>query len=133
MTGPLIPPGAVPVLIAVLIACLTTRWIAPLVLQMLARLIQIAVAMVAAVMIYPEYRVSTASRRRHLDPPQLAYDYGAAVGWLASLIQRTIGWLLGHLAAAIRAIPLALVAILAGGLTIGWLLGLITIWPATIS
>jgi hypothetical protein len=127
IVGPLIPPGVGPVLIAVLVACLTTRWVAPLVLRMLARSIQTTVAMVATLMIFPEYCVSSASRRRHLDPPQLAYDYGAAVGWLAYLIHRTIGWLFRHLAAAIRAIPLALVAMITGGLTIGWLLGLITV------
>lgn len=124
IVGPLIPPGTGPVLIAVLVACVTTRWLAPLVLHMLARSIQTTVALVATLMIFPEYCVSSRSRRRHLDPPQLAYDYGCVVGWVASLIHRTIGWLFRHLAAAIRAIPLVLVAMLAGGLTIGWLLGL---------
>jgi len=127
IVGPLIPPGVGPVLIAMLIACVTTRWLAPLVLHMSARSIQAAVAMVATLLIFPEYCVSSASRRRGLDPPQLAYDYGAAVGWLAALIHRPIGWIFRQLAAAIRAIPLALVSLLAGGLTIGWLLGLIVL------
>jgi hypothetical protein len=127
MIGPVIPPGVGPVLISVTIACLTTRWVAPLVLHMLARSIQTAVAMVATLMILPEYYVSSASRRRRLHPPQLAYDYGAAVGWLAFLIYRIIGWLLHNVANAIRAIPVALVAIVTGVLTVGWLLGLITL------
>lgn len=122
IVGPLIPPGIGPVLIAMLIACVTTRWVAPLVLRTLARWIQTAVAMVATLLIFPEYCVSSASRRRDLDPPQLAYDYGAAVSWLASLIHRPTGWIFHRLAGAIRAIPLALVSLLAAGLTIGWLL-----------
>jgi len=127
IVGPLIPPGTGPVLTAVLLACLATRWVTPLVLRILAGSMQATVAIVATLLIFPEYCVSPASRRRDLDPPQLAYDYGAAVGWLASLIHRIIGWTFRQLAAAIRAIPLALVSIVAAGLTIGWLVGLITI------
>jgi hypothetical protein len=122
IVGAILPPGMGSILIAVTIACLTTRWVAPLVLRMLARSIQTAVAMVATLMILPEYYVSSASRRRHLHPPQLAYDYGAAVGWLAFLIHRIVGWLLQNLANTIREIPLALVAIIACGLTVGLLL-----------
>lgn len=120
--GPIIPPGVGPVIIAVIIACLTTRWVVPLVLRMLATSLQGAVAMVAALVILPEYYVSSASRRRHVPPPQLAYDYGAAVGWLASLTHRIVGSLFRNLANAIGAIPMAVVAIVTGVLTTGWLL-----------
>lgn len=87
--------------------------------------VQAAVAALAAVMVLPEYYVSTASRRRHRDPPQFAYDYGAAVGWVASLVHQVVGWLLHGSARALRAIPVAVVAVVAGVLTIGWLLDLI--------
>lgn len=123
----IISPGVDPVLLAMIIACVTTRWVAPLVLRMLARSIQFTIAMVAMLMILPEYYVSSASRRRHLHPPQQAYDYGAAVGWLAFLIHRAVGWIFHNLANAIRAIPVAVVAMVTGGLTIGWLLDLITV------
>ncbi|WP_326944419.1 hypothetical protein OG439_31915 [Amycolatopsis sp. NBC_01307] len=125
ITGPVIPPGVGPVAIGIAIACLTTRWVAPWVLRLLAGSVQAAVAALAAVMVLPEYYVSTASRRRHRDPPQFAYDYGAAVGWVASLVHQVVGWLLHGSARALRAIPVAVVAVVAGVLTIGWLLDLI--------
>jgi energy-coupling factor transporter transmembrane protein EcfT len=125
IVGPLVPTGAVEVMIAVAVACLTTRWVAPLVLRTLAKSIQAAVVVVAAVAILPEYYLSTDSRRRHRNPPQLAYDYGAAVGWVASLIHRVVGALLHGVARAIRAIPMVLVAVVAAVLTAGRLLGLI--------
>ena len=123
----IIPPRVGSILIAVVIACLTTRWVAPLALRMLAMSIQTAVALVATLMILPEYYVSITSRRRHLHPPRLAYDYGAAVGRMAFLIHRIVGWLFHKLADAIRAIPVPLVAIVSGVLTVGRLLGLITV------
>ncbi len=78
-------------------------------------------------MVLPEYYFSKSSRRRHRDPPQLAYDYGAAVSWVASLTHRVVGWLLNGAARALRAIPITAVAVATGALTIGWLLDLISL------
>jgi hypothetical protein len=127
IVGPLVPPGVLPVAIAAVAACLTTRWVGPKVLRALAKGLQTAVAVIAAVMILPEYWITTASRSRHRCPSQLAYNYGAAIGRVTLLLHWIIGLLLYGSANTLRAIPVPLVAIAAGGLTVGWLLDLITI------
>jgi hypothetical protein len=127
IVGPLIPPGAAQVAVAVVVACVTTRWVAPTVLSLLARSVQGTVAAIAALIILPEYYLSITRRRRQRRPPQLAYDYGATIGWIALQIHRAVGFLIHGLAAVLRAIPMIWVAILAAGLTIGSLLGLIVV------
>lgn len=122
IVGPLIPPGVAPVATAVIVACSTTRWIGPLALRALAAAIQGAVIAIAAALVFPEYHVSKAHRRRHLDPPQIAYDYGAVVGRIGWLIQRFVGFILLAAAGLIRALPMAVVAVAAGAVTIVWLL-----------
>ncbi|MBB5850196.1 hypothetical protein HDA45_000283 [Amycolatopsis umgeniensis] len=104
-----------------------TRWIAPWALRLLAAFIQLTVAVLATVMVLPEFHLSTVSRRRDRDPPQFAYDYGAAVGWMALLIHRVVGWLLRGAARVLHAIPVAVVAVVAGVVTIAWLLDLISL------
>jgi hypothetical protein len=128
IVGPLLPPGTVPIVVAVVVAGATTRWIAPLSIRLLATLIQSTVATVAAVMVLPEYYFSTTSRRRDRDPPQFAYDYGAVIGSAARLANWVIGFCFFGMAKAIRAIPLVWVAVIAALIAIGWMLGLIPVW-----
>ncbi len=128
IVGPLLPPGTVPIAVAVLVAGATTRWIAPLSIRLLATLIQSIVATVAAVMVLPEYYLSATSRRRHRDPPQVAYDYGAVIGSTARLANRVVGFCMFGTAKALRAIPLVWVAVIAAVVAIGWMLGLIPVW-----
>lgn len=125
--GPLVPPGVGTIFTAIVIGCVGIRWIAPFALRVLAISTQNAVGTVAAVLILPEYYVSTAIRRRQLDPPQVAYDYGAVVGWIALLLHRIIGLLLLGAADVLRAIPMTLIGVLSGGLMVARLLGLIVL------
>lgn len=124
IVGPLIPPDVLLVLLVVTAACVTTRWAAPLSLRWLAALLQGAMAVSAAVMILPEYYYSAMSRRDGRNPSQLAYDYGAAVGCLAMVLHKLVGFLLRGAASVIRAVPLPLVAVATAVLTIGQLVGL---------
>lgn len=125
--GPLLPPGVGPILVAIAVGCVGIRWIAPFALRVLAKSTQSAVGAVAAVLILPEYCVSTAIRRRQLDPPQFAYDYGAVVGWIAFVFHRLIGRVLLGAADALRAIPMTLIGVLSGGLMVARLFGLIAL------
>lgn len=109
-------------LIAFVVSCVGIRWCAPMVLRALAKVIQTAVVLSAAVMIWPECRISTARRREHRDPSRLAYDYSAAVGWIAMLAYRLVGYILNGVANGLRGVSAGMVAVLGVAITLGWLL-----------
>jgi hypothetical protein len=127
ISGPILPPGVGPVAVAVIAACVTTRWAAPLAIRILAKLAQGSVAILAAIMILPEYYITASRRRHHRDLPQLAYNYSATVGSTARLTNQILGFCMHHLAKALRAIPPAVVGVIAALLTIAWLLGLLPV------
>jgi hypothetical protein len=113
------------VLIAVVsaLACLTVGWLLPLLLQILLEPLQDAIDIVAAAMLLPEYWLSRASRRIIGRPPQCAYEYGNAVAWSARSMHSIIDRCFRGLEAAANAVPLELVAVAAGGITVMQLLG----------
>jgi hypothetical protein len=113
------------VLIAVVcaLACLTVGWLLPLSLQILVEPVQVAIDIVAAAMLLPEYWLSRASRRIIGRPPQCAYQYGNAVAGSARLMHSIIDHCFRGLEAVATAVPLELVVLAAGGITIMQLLG----------
>lgn len=127
IVGPLVPDELVLVAISVLIANLTTRWIAPLALTVLAKSIQGAIVAIGALLVFPEYCMSRAHRRRDLRPPQLAYDYGAIVGWTVWHLSRAVGFLLPGLAKVLRTIPAIWITTGTALVTIGSFLNLISL------
>ncbi|MBP2326320.1 hypothetical protein JOF56_006705 [Kibdelosporangium banguiense] len=91
-------------------------------LRALAKAIQMVVALCAAVMIWPEYRISTARRRGHRDPSWLAYEYSTVVGWIATLAYRCVGYVLNGVANGLRGMSAGMVLVLGVTMAVGWLL-----------
>lgn len=108
--------------VVIAFACLTVRWLLPLALRTLLEPLQDAIDILAAGMLFPEYWLSWASRRVIGRPPQLAYEYGSAVAWMARLVHSLIDRCFRGLEVAANAVPLTLIAVAAGGITVRLLL-----------
>lgn len=128
IVGPLVPPGVLFVAIAVVCACLTTRWVAPFLLRLASSALRGAIAVAAMLLIFPEYRWSTRSRRGKKPPSSFAYTYGDVVGRTTFWINRLLSVVLHAAAEAVRALPPPLVAVLAGVFAVALSLELITLW-----
>lgn len=114
IVGPLVPPGVLLVAITVMCACLTTRWAAPFLLRLASSALRGAIAVAAMLLIFPEYRWSTRSRRCKKPPSSFAYTYGDVVGRTTFWINRLLSAVLHAAAEAIKALPPPLVAVVAG-------------------
>ncbi|HEX8867375.1 MAG TPA: hypothetical protein VF821_17080 [Lentzea sp.] len=114
IVGPLVPQGVLFVAIAVVCACLTTRWAAPFLLRLASSALRAAIAVTAVLLIFPEYRWSTRNRRSKKPPSSIAYTYGDVVGRTSFWINRLLSVVLSAAAEAVKALPPPLVAILAG-------------------
>ncbi|MGH3973164.1 MAG: hypothetical protein ACRDS9_07550 [Pseudonocardiaceae bacterium] len=101
------------VLIALLaaVACVVVGWLLPRVLQAAAEPLTDGVAFLAAVLLLPEYWLSTAMRERRGSPPAISYQYGDAVAGTARVLQCLFRELCSGLAEGARRTPLPLVAI----------------------
>ncbi|MCG8927561.1 hypothetical protein [Lentzea sp. CC55] len=128
IVGPLVPPGVLFVAIAVVCAWLTTRWVAPFLLRLASSALRGAIAVAAMLLIFPEYRWSTRSRRSKKPPSSFAYTYGDIVGRTSFWINRLLSIVLRAAAEAVRALPPPLVAILSGLFAAALSLELITLW-----
>ncbi|QFZ19842.1 hypothetical protein [Saccharothrix syringae] len=128
VVGPLLPPGLPTVVIAVVVACLTTRWAAPALLRAAAWLLRTAVAATAVLLVLPDYCWSTRSRRDDRTPSPVVYAYGDGVGCVASWLDRLVRFALGLAARVVRALPLPLVGTLAALFVAASALGLVTVW-----
>jgi hypothetical protein len=93
------------------VACAVVGWVLPLVLQAAAEPLTDGVAFVAAVLLLPEYWLSTAVRERRGSPPAISYQYGDVVAGTAQVLQRLLRGLCSGLAEGARRTPLPLVAI----------------------
>lgn len=128
IVGPLVPPGVLFVAIAVVCACLATRWAVPFLLRVVSSALRGAIAAAAMLLIFPEYRWSTRSRRGKTPPSSLAYTYSDVIGWATFWINRLLSVLLHAAAEAVKALPPPLVAVLAGLFAVALSLELITLW-----
>ncbi|MDQ2589136.1 hypothetical protein [Saccharothrix yanglingensis] len=128
IVGPLVPPGVLFVAAAVVFACLATRWAAPFLLRLAASALRGAIAVAATLLIFPEYRWSTRSRRREKPPSSFAYTYGDVVGRTTFWINRLLSVVLHAAAEAVKALPPPLVAVLTGVFAAALSLDLITPW-----
>ncbi|HEX6343845.1 hypothetical protein [Umezawaea sp.] len=128
IVGPLVPSGVLFVVAVVVCACLATRWAAPFLLRLVASALRGAVAGVAMLLIFPEYRWSSRSRRVEKTPSSYAYTYGDVVGRTTFWINRVLSVVLHAAAEAVKALPPPLVAVLAGVFAAASSLDLITPW-----
>jgi hypothetical protein len=65
------------------VACAVVGWVLPLVLQAAAEPLTDGVAFVAAVLLLPEYWLSTAVRERRGSPPAISYQEPGPLRWAA--------------------------------------------------
>lgn len=98
-------------------ACVVVRWLVPILLRAVVDVLEDIVAVTAGVLLLPEYWLSTALRAWGGCPPQVAYEFSAAIASVAHHLQRILRRLCLGLARAATAVQPALVATVAGGLT----------------
>ena len=97
-------------------ACIAVRWLVPIALRLVLDILEDAVAFVAALLLLPEYWLSTTIRERQDSPPQVAYEYSAAVAGVARHLQLALRRICRGLAVAAHAAHPVLVAAIAVGL-----------------
>ncbi|KAA2254865.1 hypothetical protein F0L68_29215 [Solihabitans fulvus] len=103
-------------------ACLAVRIVLPWAVRTVTRPLQDAIDFLTACLLLPEYWVSAAARRTAGRPPRLAYEYGFALGWLASVLCTALDRLCRTAARAGTSVHPVLVAVLASGLSTGRIL-----------
>jgi hypothetical protein len=97
--------------LAAAVVCLVMRYLLPRMLTALVEPLCGVVGMVAALLVLPEYWVSTAYRRDGGGPPRLAYLYGDGVCQLARLGRRCVRRAFRSLAWAAHTVPPLAVAL----------------------
>jgi hypothetical protein len=85
--------------------CIGVRYLLPVLFTTLAGPLCAVVVLLAALLVLPEFWISTACRRGGGGPPHLAYLYGNGVCWLAGLGHQNLRLVLRSLARAAYAIP----------------------------
>lgn len=91
--------------------CLAVRYLLPVVLTALVEPLCGVVGMLAALLVLPEFWISTAYRRDRGGPPHLAYLYGDGVCRLARIGHRSVHLSLQSLARAAHTVPPVAVAL----------------------
>jgi hypothetical protein len=98
--------GFLSFVLLVAVVCLAVRYLLPAVVKALVDPLCGVVGMLAALLVLPEYWISTACRRNGGGPPHLAYLYGDGVCRLARMGHRGVRLALRSLALAAHAVPL---------------------------
>jgi hypothetical protein len=93
------------------VVCLAVRYLLPVVLTALVEPLCGIVGMFAALLVLPEFWVSTACRRGGGGPPHLAYLYGDGVCRLARIGHQGVRLSLQSLARAAHTVPPVAVAL----------------------
>ena len=112
------------VVVAVVVAagCVAVRWVLPTLLRITLGLLLDAVLCLGAILLLPEFWLSSAQRRRRGRPSTGAYEYASAVAGVCRAVHLLLRRGLRGLAVAAHAAPLPLVAIITGGLYVATLL-----------
>jgi hypothetical protein len=97
--------GFLSFVLVVTVVCLTIRYLLPVALTALVAPLCGVVGILAALLVLPEYWVSTACRRDGGTPPHVAYLYGDGVCRLARLGHQGVRHLLRALARAAHGVP----------------------------
>jgi hypothetical protein len=105
--------GLLSLIVLAAMTCLAVRYVLPVVLKALIEPLRGVLGMIAALLVLPEFWISTASRRGGGGPPHFAYVYGNGVVRLALLGHRAVGVVLRSLARAARAAHPVAVAVVA--------------------
>jgi hypothetical protein len=111
------------VVVSIALACVVVRWVLPFILQSLAEPIQDGIAVLAGLMLLPEYVLTTIMRRMGKSPLRISYDLGDVVIWTARTLRATVRIVFDGAARAGPRIPPALVAVISGGLALAYTLG----------
>lgn len=93
------------------VVCLAVRYLVPVVLTALVEPLCGVVGMFAALLVLPEFWISTACRRDGGGPPHLAYLYGDGVCRLARIGHRGVRRSFQSLARGARTVPPVAVAL----------------------
>lgn len=93
------------------VVCLAVQYLLPVVLTALVEPLCGVVGMFAALLVLPEFWISTACRRGGGGPPHLAYLYGDGVCRLAQVGHRGVRLSLQSLAKAAHTVPPVAVAL----------------------
>jgi hypothetical protein len=102
--------------------CIVVRWVLPTLLRMALGLLLDCVLWIGAILLLPEYWLSSARRRGTGCPPYVAYEYASAVTGICRVVHLLLRRGLRGLAVAAHAAPLPLVAVVAGGLYVAGLM-----------
>jgi hypothetical protein len=116
VVGPWVPPVVGPAVLAMCCACVAGRWLLPLLLRWLGKLVDAVIGVVGAVLVLPEFWVSA----RRTRPSPFAYDYGDAVAAAVRFVHVVVAFVLGRTADGARSVPYPLLA-LAGGVLYFWI------------
>lgn len=85
-----------------------------------------ALLAVVAVLVLPEYLLTSANRARWLPPSAFAYVFSDSLAAVVGWVNRSQHWAAGHLVQAVRAIPGVVVAIPSALITLVWSAGLLS-------
>jgi hypothetical protein len=103
--------GVLRFLLVAAMICVAVRYLLPVVLTALVEPLCGVVGMLAALLVLPEFWISTAYRRNGDAPPHLAYLYGDGVCRLARIGHRGVRLVLRSLARAAHMVPPLAVAL----------------------
>jgi hypothetical protein len=106
---------AITVLVATL-AAVGVRWLLPTLFRTGLGLLQDTLLGFGALLLLPEYWVSSAYRTRAGRPPHLAYEYGSAVAGVCRVLHSALCRVMRSLAIAAGAVPLPIIGAIAGGI-----------------
>jgi len=110
---PLLPASLPGLIVVIGLACVAMRFVVPVALRALIEPLREVVGVLAALLVLPEFWISTARRRDGGTPPYLAYVYGNGVGRLATLGHQGVGTALRSLARAATTVHPLVVGIIA--------------------
>lgn len=114
--------AGVPVALSALsvIVCLVSKWILLSVLSLAAKSVDRIATVIAALLVLPDYWLSSSCRARGRVPSSWIYVYGDVIGWTASTMNKIVGRVLCHTIKTMRETPALLVAATSGLVLLVW-------------
>jgi hypothetical protein len=122
-SGPPVGQTLTMLVLSVALTCVVVRWLLPFVLHSITEPIQDGIAVLAGLMLLPEYILTTIMRRMGKSPLRISYDFGDVVVWIARTLRVTVRIVFDGAARACYSIPPTVVAIISGGLALAHTLG----------
>jgi hypothetical protein len=107
------------VVVVAALSIVVVRWVAPVLLASLVAPIQDGIAVVAGLLLFPEFVATTALRRLGRSPWCAVYDVGDVLGWWVRTARGTVRVVLDGLARGAQRVPPGVVAVVSGALVLG--------------